>query len=582
MALLVITSIAACSAAPAETPTPTLTGDSPTPAATPSGSAGTAAPGATGATPSDAVGTGEPNPDGSIATPEPLPEPSLTEPADIAAALFDPTRVAVGVVSLIDVMGVAVYDSEGALVRAGADRGAGEMTLTENEVRHLIRMTEEDLPQQTDAGGPFPIADMYGALQPSLPADFSLDDFVTAYADAYSAEPDSLAAQVMRGQTIDAQAGLLRIQMWLLLIDGFVGGPESVGAALSAVGRGAGSVAVLPAGATLGAARQNLPTLTSPTPGITSPAWAFLLSRLPTLAETIPFNVVGPTNIHEGHGGPGSQITFEASVGVAQPFLHPSGVTILAAAPRPGLTIRWTSPDEAIWAQHGTFGESLDQPISISPGLGQIAGLNYTPRAEHANGVGTLLDEGASLYAEADAIDLINHSYDVGWVGAAISLARGTVVAGAGDGFHTFEWHEEGNGYYVRIEWTDIYDGIPDNVTFLGIVDDLESGTPGAGDAQYSGGGIAFGSRPGIVHCNQALGDVPSGQGKADFIAGVTGDEVTIIAFAYEPLAGVSTVPFLLPIEGGQRRIGRMDFNPGEVCPHGFRGIIEATPIGTP
>jgi hypothetical protein len=508
---------------------------------------------------------------------EPLPEPSLTEPADIAAALFDSGQVSDGVVSLLDVMGVAMYDAAGNLVRPGADRGAGPLSLTEAEVRGLIEETEEDLVQQGESGGPYPLADMYAALAPSLPPGYSLDEFAAAYTDAYAADRDSLAAQVMRGQTIDADTGLLRVQMWLLLIDGFVG-PSSQGTSTP----GALALAQLQVGNTLGVARQNLPGLTSPTPSLTSAEWAELLSKLPTLAYSVPFELIGQQGtIHEGHGGLGSAVNFAAAVGVAAPVVSYTGNTLLAAAPRPGLPVTWDSSNEPIWKQHGSFDPTLGTLQPVDPGQLSSAVVTFTPKKEDANGAGTELEELGILVAHADKVELVRHSYDVSALGAALFLVSGRTGA-KGPKLFPITWHELGDGYLINITWTDTYDGIPDTITFRGLANNRDTSVQGV-NAYYTGVGTAFGSRAGWKSCNPGIDLVPEGDGPAEFQAGIQGNEVTIGAFPGidSPLAGIFAGPFILPADGGTAHQTPVEVG-GELCRHFVSWDIEATPFGNP
>ncbi len=590
-ALALVFATAGCGGAPqATTPIPASTAVLPT-AGQPTSTAG---PTTAGATPSTEPGVTSQPTQGQTGTPEPtiptaadpLPEPSLTDPADIAAALFDWTTVADGVVSLMDVMGVAVYDSGGALLRPGADRGAGELALTEDEVRGLIAMTQEDLPLQTESGGPFPVADMYTALQPSLPAGYSIEQLVAAYNDAYAGEPQSLAAQLLRGRDLAPDGGLLRLQMWLLLIDGFVGPSDearsSVGAAAQHRFSGVPAANQLPAGQSLGAANPNLPGLTSPTPSLTNAEWAELLSELPTLASRVPFEVLfQPAGLHEGHGGLGTPAKFFAAVGIAVALASSSGKTLLPAAPRPGVPVRWESPDEAIWNAHGSFDQTLGAPQLVDPGQLSGAGVTFTPKKEDANGAGTELLDYGDLTARADQAELIRHSFDVSVLGAALFLASGSVAAN-GRMFYPIWWHQLGDGYSINITWTDVYNGIPDTIRFRGLANRRDSGVRGV-DAYYTGVGTATGSRAGWKSCNPGIDLVPSGSGKAEFQAGLQGEEVSFGAFASidNPLAGILAWPFTANADFDTVEINQPAI-PGALCPHSVVATGDITPFGHP
>jgi hypothetical protein len=586
---LILANAGCAGAPPAPTPTPAPTGVVAT--AAPNATAG---PTTAGATPSAPPGlTAEPT-QGQTGTPEPtapaegepLPEPSLTEPADVAAALFDWTTVADGVVSLIDLMGVAVYDRGGTLLRPGADRGAGDLALTEGEVRGLIAMTRDDLPLQTEAGGPFPVADFYAALEPGLPPGYTIEQLVAAFNDAYAAEPQSLAAQMMRGQELAPERGLLRVQVWLLLIDGFSGPAEEARSSVVAAAQhrfvGPPAANQLPAGSSLGVANPNLPGLTSPTPGLTNAEWAELLRQLPTLAFRVPFDVVSqPGGLHEGHGGVGAQARFLAAVGVAAPLVSTSGKTLLPAAPQPGVAIRWESPNEPIWNAHGSFDQALGTPQLVDPGQLSGAAVTFTPKKEVANGVGTELLDYGDLTARADQVELVRHSYDVGVLGAALYLIRGSLAAN-GPTFYAIWWHQLGDGYLINITWTDVYNGIPDIITFRGLADHRDSGVQGV-DAYYTGDGTATGSRPGWKSCNPGIDVVPSGSGEAVFQAGLQGDEVTFGAFPAidNPLAGILAWPFTANADFETVEINQPAI-PGALCPHSIQATGDIFPFGHP
>jgi hypothetical protein len=525
--------------------------------------------------------------------PTPLPEPTLTEPSDIAEALFERHRVSEGVVSLVAAMGVAVYDQTDALLREGADRGAGELWLTEDEIRALIAMTEEDLLLVGDQGGPFPLADLHAAVAPGLPAGFSLDDLATAYTDAYSDEPGSLAAQVLRGQSIDRASGLLRVQMWVLLIDGFVGSAEartgrgSAAAMAPRVASGQAALGRLPPGAVLGAARQHLPALTSPAAPLTPQEWAELLSHFPTLASHIRFESekFGDA-IHEGHGGPGDSVSWGVLVHPPRAIVsRQTGRVLLAPLARPGVAITWTSPHPAIWNAHGAFDRPLGQATpsyAVAPAHGQLIG--FEPKKEDANGAGTVLREFADLEASASALDLVRHGFDVGALPAGVL----GLIAGRRTAFRTsyypIAWHQKGDGWFVKIIWTDFFNGIPDTITFRGIIDKQK---PVPGQPNYFvGTGQAFGSRDGWKSCNPGIDVAPSGTGTAEFQGGIEGDELVIAAWPAinHPLSGIFAGPFRLPVEGGaaQQPAQSVNVQPDPLCPHSQAWTVELTRFGTP
>lgn len=374
-----------------------------------------------------------------------LPEPTMTEPFDIGQALFDPGRVADAVVSLVALMGVEVDDDAGGVLRAGTDAGAGRLVLTESEVRGLIDMTREDMAAMSDSGAPpVPIRDIYLALAPSLPSAYTLDDFAGAYGRAYSEHPDAFVSRVLLGMPIDADTTLTRLQAWLLYIDGFLGSRTQAARAVSYTAA---------SGASLGTATPYQPPITSQIAGVSNASWTYLLSRLPTLAYTIPFGMQGVTGVHEGHGGQGQPATISANVTMPGPLLDPmSGQVILEPHRGPdGITMQWSSDSKDTLARHGTLDRALPSSVTTD-GSGAVR-ITYTPRKEVANGQGQVVTDVASLYAEVDAAELVRNVYFVassqGLLDTVLALARGKVRSRPGT--FTITWHEKDTfEFYIR------------------------------------------------------------------------------------------------------------------------------------
>ena len=139
-------------------------------------------------------------------------------------------------------------------------------------------------------------------------------------------------------------------------------------------------------------------------------------------------------------------------------------------------------------------------------------------------------------------------------------------------------------GWDVRIEWTDEYDGIKDTVVFVGVVDTIDQAIPQdpsqpEAPAFMTGTGTATGRRAGWKGCNPGIPDVPGGGGTATFGATIIGDRIHVGAFTDidNPLFGVTTGVFDVPIEGGTVTIPRPD-PVGSLCPHTSYGTITVTP----
>jgi hypothetical protein len=405
--------------------TPEATGTAP-----PTGSATVATPGAGTADANPTAAPETPAPDdsglfspGPLETPDPnggseLPEPTLTDPGLIGQALYDPSTASQGTVSLIDQMGVEVRSFDGAVVRPGVDRGAGHLWLPEAAVSGLVEMTVDDLAEAGDTGGPISIADLYEGLKSSLPSDFTVDQFAAAYDEAYRKEPGSLAAGVMLGQPITSETRLLRVQMWLLLIDGFVRSDQAGSMRTAALGARAGTAnphpvrSLLSAGNTLGAGALYQPPAASPIAGMSDQDWLSLLATLPTLAYWIPFEIQRPASMHEGHGGLGPRRDWTARYRRPGDVVTRTGTVLLRGdSPGSGLEMAWGSEDLSVLYDHGQLSDVTGRAV-LTDGSGAIK-ISYQTQKEKANGRGLSISEPASLYAYVDQLQLVIWAYQL-------------------------------------------------------------------------------------------------------------------------------------------------------------------------
>jgi hypothetical protein len=132
--------------------------------------------------------------------------------------------------------------------------------------------------------------------------------------------------------------------------------------------------------------------------------------------------------------------------------------------------------------------------------------------------------------------------------------------------------------YQVHLDWTDVYDGIGDHFAFDGWVDTIDRDLSSADAIVLIGTGTLSGSRVGWAACNPGIEEVPQGTGKAEFVATIVGDTVTIGAYeAIESTSfGVGTQPFTVPREGGTKRLESRG-TVGDLCPHSWFGTLTAT-----
>lgn len=402
-----------------------------------------------------------------------LPRPSIAEPFSIGEALYNPSRVPAAVVSLLDLMRVPIVANDAPV--AGDDAG---LTLGESEVWGLIAMGIADARAMgEDESGPFTFADLHAAVAPLLPGT-DVGELAEAYSEAYGARPQDLVPKVMMGQPILPETPLTRVQLWLLLMDGFVGPGKEPRAARAAFDAHDSRALVLPAvmrsredfgeirrasapaPAAWGTARAQVPPLQSPVPGWNRSDIQSMLRVLPTIGGRIPFGIVPRVQkVHEGHGAPGKRLTLEArltcpgrawSTPQGKPFLIPKPPALAGRS----VTLCADLDNLEILQRHGsTQGTWCTPARTDSSGAVRVA---YLPKKEAANGVGTKLKDSALVHAGVAVQELIASCYtfppELQW---ASKLALGSWEA---DGKVNLEWHSHGidldirNLFNVRLE----------------------------------------------------------------------------------------------------------------------------------
>jgi hypothetical protein len=352
--------------------------------------------------------------------PAPLPTPELTEPFAIGEALLDPARVDQAVVSLVARMGIELND---------------------NLIRGLIEMSRDDLANAKDGRLPWSFRDLHKAIHPLLP-ELTVEHMAGQYNSAYSAAPESLAAQVMQGQPLEPDTPLTRAQIWFLIVDGFA--PPVVApklAQLAPIAQQSSS------GPSYGTASLTFGQLPSPILGLSNQDYYHLLSILPMLAYQLPFDVVPfTTQAHEGHGGPGRQVAIEARIGVGpNPPIGPSGAVLLRplVADRSNRMIWWEVRDRSAMERHGSF--DVIDGVPVRTDFMGVARLRYTPKKENANGQGTNFAKTASVGARISQWDLLTSQYDMPPVLAGFALGDRNAP-----GVMVVAWHEK--GMRIRIE----------------------------------------------------------------------------------------------------------------------------------
>lgn len=342
----------------------------------------------------------------------PLPEPTLDDPFAIGEALYDPGRMDVGVVSLLHLMGVGIYELDGTPIRAGDERDETDLRLTEPEVRGLIAEGIEDLTSDPDAELPYTFRDFHAGMAPFMPG-VSADDLARVFADAYEAHPDELVPQVMLGQPIEPETPITRVHWWLLFADGFVEPSIPATASLGADGstQRAGS-------SRWGTARTASQLVTLPPAGMSARDFLLLVERLQTAGHGANLSVLAnPNTTHEGHGGSGRSISLFGGIGdLANPAASISGLSGLSGLPvrpmmRPAFTITLDSSDRAAWYEHGSLAVGFGRAQS-NAGIGVVRDT-YTPKREAGDGRGVYVGELLYVYARAKKAEVVASAFDI-------------------------------------------------------------------------------------------------------------------------------------------------------------------------
>jgi hypothetical protein len=344
--------------------------------------------------------------------------PQLTDPAAIAEALWDPERVDVGVRSMLAGLGVTVVDAGGGTLQAGSG-SLGQLRLGEAEIDGLVAMGREDTAALLEGRVPVTLGTLAEALVGVMPGT-TPDQVLAAYAEAYGGAPGDLVGETLAGRPIEPATPVTRVHLWLLLIDGLIGRDGAAAAARPAVLRA--SLAGLTGGPMPGrlpvaaapAAQVVLPPVQSPG-DMSAVEFGLALAHLPLVLSTLQLELaIQPASAHEGHGGPGPNVSIEVRYrGGAAPLLGPlTGRPFLV--PRSGLDgvpVTFEIGDRALLEAHGTLASQLLTPISTD--AQGVARLDYQVRQEPANGQGKIASGVSPIWAVIGARDLLQGAYAV-------------------------------------------------------------------------------------------------------------------------------------------------------------------------
>jgi hypothetical protein len=342
-----------------------------------------------------------PSPTASSATT--LTTPLLGNGAAVAAGLRDPEQVGGAVMALLAGLGVAVTAADGALSLAPVDPTV--LRLSATDVDGLMDMATADV-ATPEAAQEWPtLADYHAALAALLP-DLTVDDLLDGYATAYAAAPDSFMAQLMSGVELVPTTALPRVELWALLVDGFVAPAQAAGRSRRVLGFGLHPGGVFAAG-------PALPAITSPDPRLSNADFAQLLAMLPALAYAIPFEVTPASAFgHEGHrtAGPTLELVARYQPSYLPPVTSSGQPMLLPTGTNPsGLAVNWTSSARGVLERHGTLGTQLDVPQATD--VTGSSHFSYPMRQERGDQTGPVMTEVAPVSARVGVADLLGAIY---------------------------------------------------------------------------------------------------------------------------------------------------------------------------
>lgn len=428
IALLVVAQLAGCgSSTPSQLP------------AAPAGSPGSGA--SSGADPT-ASAPSTTSPATPIVSPVPqvdLPEPTLDDPAAIGGALrdADPAVVADGVVSMLAEAGIGTYRQDGAPLRPGLERSEHDPFVLDAEVLGLIEMAEVDGARIAAGETPVTLDTLRAALAELLP-DLTTDQLIAALRASFEVDPAGLPAAVI-GADLTDDTPLTRTQLWFAYLHAFVGIPSVIAMRSRIASVGTPDLPLV----TVGAPLPGVPFIPSPEPGVDARDYSLLLAHIPIVVWSIPFEPsTYVADVHEGHGGPGTPVTFTVGHKVyyqtpAGPFSYRPLLLPATSFRLDGLPVTWSSPNAGVLNAHGSLSGMLDVPVQTD--FHGKVNLTYTPRKERYDPpTGPVKTESAQLRASVSIRDLFLSHFQLP-VGADLLLMGERQVPIA----VVIEWHEE-------------------------------------------------------------------------------------------------------------------------------------------
>jgi hypothetical protein len=337
----------------------------------------------------------------------PLPTASLTEPFEIGEALYDPSRVADAVVSLLTLMQIAVVPDTTAGEKPTSGKG---ITLSESEVHALINLATQDLEAGDMDRLPYGFAQLHAGVAELLPG-VSVEQLAEAYNRAYEARPEDLIAKAMMGRPIEPDMKITRAQIWFLLMDGFAGAAATNGR--------------------WGTADKQVPDLKSPNAQWSPEEFREVLARLPLVTASRLVTITAPDVITQGAtAGPPVNVTARVNTSAPPLVSRVTGRTLIAARAAGSLSgqdVTWRVHEESMLHELGKIVTPVDDPTRI--GADGVARLAFQPGVDPTKGAGQPIDDWETVEARFDTRGLVANAYTVPATLAGLTIGASRVRA---------------------------------------------------------------------------------------------------------------------------------------------------------
>ena len=362
-----------------------------------------------------------------LTTEDPLPEPELETADEIAQLMFDPAWSDQVVVSMLDVLGIGLYETDGTPIRTGTETTGTDFFMYEEEARALIEMLQ-DLDEE-DAWISF--RDFHAALA-GLGWEGTVEELAQAYAESYAAEPDANISKLVSALAfIDVEASIPRFTAVWMFADAFLE-PNANEDATAMVAAGGQFVAQRNRRG-LGAARNRVRQRSGLNPQVQA---ALLVHLLFVVGRSGVSVSAAKTATHEVHNNVASTVDFVATVrSAASQFVNPfpphNTLIPVQSGGIENVTVTWL-PEPSLM-RHG----QLNITGTTRTDAAGESRATFSVQQERAQGHGVEIQEVGRIKAQVSSADLITQVYGQPSVGALVS---GTLLSQPAP--LVIEWHE--------------------------------------------------------------------------------------------------------------------------------------------